>query len=82
MIKLFASDMDGTLLNEKHVISKENAHAVKQLQAAGIEFIIATGRDYNMVRFLLDPHDIQCRVIGLNGATVYDVDGTLLEVQM
>lgn len=80
MIKLFASDMDGTLLNEKHVISKENAHAIKQLQAAGIEFIIATGRDYSMVRFLLDPHDIQCRVIGLNGATVYDVDGTLLEV--
>ena len=30
MIKLIASDMDGTLLNSDHIISKENLEAIKK----------------------------------------------------
>lgn len=78
-IRLFASDMDGTLLNEKHFISEETAKAIKALQQTDIEFIIATGRGYDSAKFLLDQHDIQCRIIGLNGATMHDVDGTLMD---
>ena len=45
MIKLIASDMDGTLLNSKHEISKENLEAIKKAEDQGIRFTIATGRD-------------------------------------
>lgn len=78
MIKLFVSDMDGTLLNERHIIADETADAIRELQAAGIEFMIATGRSYSSAKPLLDSHKIEAQIIGLNGAAVYDVDGNLL----
>lgn len=46
MIKLIASDMDGTLLNNEHKISKENTEAIKKAEEMGIKFTIATGRMY------------------------------------
>lgn len=77
MIKLFVSDMDGTLLNEEHIISERTARAVKKLQQAGIEFVIATGRAYNSARLLLDVHKIRCKMINLNGAAIYDQSGNI-----
>ncbi|XJS10597.1 Cof-type HAD-IIB family hydrolase [Aerococcaceae bacterium WGS1372] len=77
MVKLFVSDMDGTLLNEQHVISERTAKAIKKLQQAGIEFVIATGRAYNSARPLLEAHKILCKMINLNGAAVYDQVGNI-----
>ena len=36
MIKLIATDMDGTLLNAAHEISQENVDAIKFAQSQGI----------------------------------------------
>ena len=44
MIKLIATDMDGTLLN--HEISQENVDAIKFAQSQGITVAIATGRAF------------------------------------
>lgn len=79
MIKLFVSDMDGTLLNENHVISDRTAKAVKELQASGVEFMIATGRGYNSAQVLTTAQGIECRMINLNGASIHDIDGTLTD---
>lgn len=81
MIKLFASDMDGTLLNEQHIISPENASAIKLLQQHGIEFMIATGRDYRSATQLLSAQDIRCAIVTLNGACIYNTEGTLIYQQ-
>lgn len=35
MIQIIASDMDGTLLNDKMIISKRNADAIKEAQKWG-----------------------------------------------
>ena len=40
MIKLIASDMDGTLLNKQMQISSENIAAIKEAQAKGVEFFV------------------------------------------
>lgn len=78
MIKLFASDMDGTLLNENHVISDRTAAAVKKLQeTTDIEFIIATGRGFKSASVLTSAQNIFCRMINLNGASIHEKDGTL-----
>ena len=45
MIKLIASDMDGTLLDAEMRISQENIDAIRYAQEQGIEFVIATGRN-------------------------------------
>lgn len=50
MIKLIAADMDGTLLNSNHKISKENIEAIKVAEKMGVKFAISTGRMYEDVR--------------------------------
>ena len=37
MIQIIASDMDGTLLNDKMTISPQNAAAIKKAQAQGVQ---------------------------------------------
>jgi len=46
MIKLIATDLDGTLLNEKGELSKKTCQALKAATASGIKTVIATGRPY------------------------------------
>jgi len=79
MIKLIASDMDGTLLNSEHKISKENAEAIKKAEEMGIKFAIATGRMYEDVKPLLDECDLKCQCIVLNGGEYIDEEGKVLE---
>ena len=45
--KLAAIDLDGTLLGPDHAISDTNAAAIRRLQAAGAQVILASGRHYN-----------------------------------
>jgi len=50
--KLAAIDLDGTLLGPDRDISRENARAVRQLQSAGVEVVLASGRHHqNMQRY-------------------------------
>ena len=55
MIRLFASDMDGTLLNDKGYISDRTINAVKKI-AENMEFIllINTGRDIALQKENID----------------------------
>lgn len=46
MIKLIASDMDGTLLNEHDKIDEEFFHVLNQLKEKNILFVAASGRQY------------------------------------
>jgi Cof subfamily protein (haloacid dehalogenase superfamily) len=78
MIKCIASDMDGTLLNSYQQVSQENKEAILKAQEQGIEVVIATGRSYQEVRFILDEADIHCPVIGVNGAEVRTKEGEIL----
>ncbi|OKZ85517.1 Cof-type HAD-IIB family hydrolase [Clostridium sp. 29_15] len=65
MIKLIASDMDGTLINSSHQISSGNLSAIRRAQESGIEFAIATGRDYSMVKPFLDKYELKCEAIAV-----------------
>ncbi|PLT35931.1 Cof-type HAD-IIB family hydrolase [Bacillus sp. V5-8f] len=75
MVKFIASDMDGTLLNKEQKVSKENKEAIERAQSEGVEVIIATGRSYQEARYALDEAEIECPVIGVNGAVVYTKEG-------
>lgn len=75
MIQLIASDMDGTLLNAEMEISEENVAAIKKVQAAGIEFVVATGRSIEEAQPILESAGIKCRYITSNGAQIFDENG-------
>lgn len=44
MIKLVAIDMDGTLLDSDHRLSKENIKAIQELVKKGVHVVLCTGR--------------------------------------
>lgn len=79
MIKLIASDMDGTLLNKNHKIDKETVEAIRKAEAKGITFAISTGREYNTVESLLKENNIVCQCVLMNGAEYRDEEGNILE---
>ncbi|WP_430610015.1 Cof-type HAD-IIB family hydrolase [Enterococcus sp. DIV0876] len=78
MIKLIASDMDGTLLNASMQISEENIQAIKYAQSKGIEFMVATGRNRKEALPPLEEAGLECAMINLNGAQVFDESGNSL----
>ena len=80
MIKLIASDMDGTLLNNEHDIDKETVEAIRKAEEAGIIFAISTGREYDSVKGVLDKHNIKAQCILSNGAEYRDENGNILAV--
>lgn len=83
MIKLLACDLDGTLLDDKHQLPTENAEAIRKLQAAGIQFMTATGRNYKSVASLLEPHGIVCEHLLLNGSVLKnEVGKTVFDMAM
>lgn len=78
MIKLIASDMDGTLLDPSMEISAENIAAIKYAQSKGVEFMVATGRNRKEAIAPLKEAGIDCAMITLNGAQIYDQTGNSL----
>jgi len=79
MIKVIASDMDGTLLNSRHEICGENIKAIKMAEDKGIKFVIVTGREYESVKPILKANGLICQCILMNGAEYRDEEGNILE---
>lgn len=75
MIKIIASDMDGTLLNNENSISKGNAAAIKKAQEMGVTFVVATGRSYDEVKPLIDAAGISAPMINYNGGATVTKEG-------
>ncbi len=80
MIKLIASDMDGTLLNHNHKIPKENVKLINFAKDQGIKFVVATGRAYYEALPALNEENINCDVISFNGGIVYDKNGNIISI--
>ena len=78
MIKLIASDMDGTLIFDQK-ISRENLEAIQTAQNQGIKFAIATGRAYEDVKPFLKKYGLTCECVVLNGGEYRDSAGTIVE---
>ncbi|MEW9500913.1 Cof-type HAD-IIB family hydrolase [Jeotgalibacillus marinus] len=81
MIKLMASDMDGTLLNGDHEIGMKSIKAIKEAQKHGVEVLVATGRSYLEAMLPLKEAGIVCPVIAVNGAEVRSAEGEQLLVK-
>lgn len=67
-IRILASDLDGTLLNEECRISAETVEAVNAAQKSGMHFVAATGRSWNTAFPILKKAGIEADYVLLNGA--------------
>jgi len=69
--KLVALDLDGTLLNDDHKISKSTSEYIKILRQKGIIFTIITGRMYCSARMIAEQLGIENDfLICYNGALI------------
>ena len=72
MIRLVASDIDGTLLHgEETTIAPVIFCQIRRLRAKGILFCPASGRQYSSLRRLFSPVANQLTYLCENGAVVY-----------
>lgn len=78
MIKLIASDMDGTLLDSKKRFPSGFFEAIEQLREKGVLFAVASGRQYASLRRDLDRIADHILFICENGALVMEKDKQLL----
>lgn len=71
MIKLVASDIDGTLVPEGTTsINPEFYEIIRKLKEKGILFVGASGRQYSSMRALLDPVFDDIIFISGNGTNI------------
>lgn len=75
--KLIATDMDGTLLDEEHGITKENVEAIVKVQREkGVKFVLASGRpSYAMFEYAkeLQMDKYEGYVLAFNGGELIDM---------
>lgn len=68
------SDLDGTLLNDKRELLKENMDAISHFVSQGGSFAVATGRMERTTLINFPQLAINCPSIFFNGALVFDVN--------
>lgn len=70
MIKLIATDLDGTLFDPKGNLSAEIFPIVRRLAARGVLFAVASGRQYANLEKIFQPIKDQAVFIAENGALI------------
>ena len=78
MIKLFASDIDGTLMNRRKEIHPRDLEAVREASENGMVVCLASGRMYSEIKMVMEELSKPCYAICQNGASVYSDTGVLL----
>lgn len=73
MRTLYVSDLDGTLLNNEAKISERSSLLLNEAIAGGTLFTAATARTYSSVVPIFSSVRLNCPLILLNGAIIYDV---------
>ena len=80
MYKAVVSDLDGTLLNEKHKVSPYTKETIELLLKKDIKFYIATGRSYLGAKEIMEEIGLKIPLITSNGARILDESGTEIYV--
>ena len=80
-MKLIGIDLDGTLLNSKKEISKENIEALRSIANDDDYFVfICSGRPVFNIKKLLDEYDLDIAYVGLNGGLAYKGEELIFEL--
>lgn len=80
MIKLVASDLDGTLLyGRNNSVSEEMFELIREMKRRGIIFVAASGRQYHNLKKLFAPVWEDMAFICENGAVVFYRDQIIAE---
>ena len=73
MIKLVATDLDGTLLRSDGSVSERSRAALRAAAGAGLPVVFVTGRPPRWLDVLAEPTGYRGVAVGANGAVLYDM---------
>jgi len=78
--KLAAIDLDGTLLGANHLISPANAAAVQAASSAGMQIVLASGRQWDTISAFAQTLSLPCDapIIAYNGAMIRTHGGLMM----
>lgn len=78
-MKLYISDLDGTLLDDNMSLSEETIEILNTLMKEGLHFSFATARSIDSVEKIIKPLELKLPYIIYNGVAIYDpIAGTYL----
>lgn len=81
MIKMIATDMDQTFLNNQNTYNKDRFKELfNEMQRQKIHFVAASGSQHERLRALFTPYANQMDFISQNGSIIYSGD-QLLDVE-
>lgn len=78
MVRLVASDMDGTLLDEESCVPEETFGLIRELRDRGVLFVAASGRRADTLAEYFEPVEGLVDFVASNGAQVV-VEGHLVD---
>jgi Cof subfamily protein (haloacid dehalogenase superfamily) len=78
-VRLFAIDVDGTLLDSSHRLRAEVRDAVCRLAGSGVQVVLATARGPQAVRDIVRQFDFSPQLICFSGAWIGELDAQSLE---
>ena len=78
-VKLFVSDLDGTMLPDGNVVSPENIAAVRCAADAGVVVTIATGRMFEAALPVAEALGLDVPIISYNGGLIKSPSGCVYE---
>ena len=78
-VKLFVSDLDGTMLPDGNIVSAENIAAVRRAAEAGVVVTIATGRMFEAALPVAEALGVDVPIISYNGGLIKSPSGRIYE---
>jgi Cof subfamily protein (haloacid dehalogenase superfamily) len=75
MYKILALDLDGTLLNEEHRITKKAEEGIEKLKDIGVKIILVSGREAGSVVTYSKELGLNECIVGFNGGIVTNNSG-------
>ena len=76
--KAIVCDLDGTLLNSEHTISKYTRDVIKDVTSLGVKFFIATGRHHMDALKFKEMLGLDSYLISSNGARIHDENNDII----
>ena len=79
MIKMVATDIDGTILNWNGVFSPAVVNCIKELDKSGVKVVLVTGRMHESARVMADELGLKTPIVSYQGGLVKEQGKTLYE---
>ncbi len=68
--RLAALDLDGTLLNDEHIVTERSCDALRRLSAQGVVVVLISGRMHRAIKPISDQIGLDNPIISYNGGMV------------